>query len=163
MGWLSLTAMALGRGAGREEREEFAPRLRPVGPEVRLRILPIRAALARDAVARRVFLDVGGREAVDPGGVAAEDLRAQLGGDFGVAVSLAQSGRDLECAEGLDLVLGRAVPDGVGAPQDVVGAAVLDELADRVRRLLRVAHQEAPGAAELCVHVRAGWYLVFLK
>src|SRR6267378_3315981 len=163
MVWFSLTAMALRRGTGREEREELAPRLWPVGPEVGLRILQVRAALARDAVAGCVFLDVGGGEAVDPGGVAAEDPGAQLGGDFGVAVFLAQGGRDLKGAEGLDLVLGRAVPDGVGAPEDVVGAAVLDELADPMRRLVRVAHQEAPGAAELGVYVRARGNVVFLQ
>src|SRR5438874_2082340 len=111
-------------------------------------------SLARDAVAGGVLLDVVGGEAVDLGGVAAEDLGAEVGSDLGVAVSLAQGGGDLEGAEGLDLVLGRAVPDGVGAPEDVVGAAVLDELAHRVRGLLGVAHEEAPGAAELCINVR---------
>src|SRR6185295_4149785 len=75
MVWFSLIVMALWRGAGREEREKLPPRLRPVGPEVRLGILEVRAAFARDAVAGSVLLDVGGGEAVDPGGVAAEDLR----------------------------------------------------------------------------------------
>src|SRR5437660_10009200 len=155
--------MALGRGAGREKGEKLAPGLRPVGLEVRLRILQVGVALARDAVAGGVFLDVGGAQAVDLGGVAAEDLGAEFGGDFAVTVLLPQYGGDLKGAEGLDLVLGRAVPDGVGAPQDVVGAALLDQLADRVGRLLGVAHQEAPGAAELGVYVRSRGDVVFLQ
>src|SRR5713226_9690434 len=114
MVWFSLMAMArsdsneggrkgpapLGRGARREESEELAPRLRPVGPEVRLRIFQVGVALAGDAVAGCVLLDVGGVEAVDHGGVAAEDPGAERGGDFGVAVLLAQGGGDLEGAEG---------------------------------------------------------------
>src|SRR5256885_10059292 len=84
MVWFSFMAMALGRGAGREEGEELAARLRPVGTEVRVRIFQVGAALARDAVARGVLLDVGGGEAVHPGGGAAKDLGAEVGRDFAV-------------------------------------------------------------------------------
>src|ERR671931_1324840 len=119
--------------------QELAARLRPVGEEVRIALLGC--------------LALGRRHAVDLGAVQAEDLRPEPRRHFRVAVFVAQLSADLESAEGLDLVLRRAVPDRVGAPEHVVLAAVLDELAKRVRRVFGVAHEEAPGAAELRVDV----------
>src|ERR687895_1704941 len=94
--------------------------------------LEIRLPLPRHLVRARVLLDLAGREAVDLGGVQAEDLRAQGGRYFGVAVAIPQFGRNLESPERLDLVLRRAVPDRVGAPQDVVRPAVADEFSQCV-------------------------------
>ena len=52
--------------------------------------------------------------------------RATFAGPLGllVAMLLAQGGGDLEGAESLDLVLRGAVPDGVGAPENVVRSNV---------------------------------------
>jgi hypothetical protein len=108
----------------------------------------------------RVPADFSRSKAVNLGGVQAEDLGAQGRGDFRIAEALAQARRDLESAEGLDLVLGRAVPDGVGAPEDVVGPAVADQLSEGVRGMFGLAHQEAPGAAELGVDVAPRLHLV---
>src|SRR5262249_51463845 len=73
----------------------------------------------------------------------------------------AQFGRDLESAKCLDLVLWRAVPDGVGAPEHVVLAAVFHEFAERMCSVVRVAHEKAPGAAELGVNVAVRLDAVF--
>src|SRR5688572_10731638 len=94
-----------------QQGEELAPRLGPVGPEVRVRALEVGPPLPRHLVAGGVLPDLGGRKAVDPGGVESEDLRPQGGGDLGVPVALTERGGDLESPEGLDLVLRRAVPD----------------------------------------------------
>src|SRR5262245_2225286 len=64
-----------------------------------------------------------------------------------------QFGGDLECAKRLDLILRRAVPDRISAPEHVVLAAILEELAERMRRAVGVAHEEAPRAAELGIDI----------
>src|SRR5688572_7673427 len=143
-----------------QQGEELAPRLRPVGLEMGLRVLEIGLPLPCHLVAGGVALDLGRSKAVDPRGVQAEDLRPQGGGDLGVAVALPERGGGLERPERLDLVLRRAVPDRVGPPEDVIGAAGADQLAKRVRGLFRLAHQVAPGAAELGINVRTGSYAV---
>src|SRR5688572_5533330 len=122
----------LWRPAGKAQKvEELAPRLRPPGAEVRLGPLEIRLLLPRDAVARDDLLHLGGGNAVHLGGVQAEDLGAQASGHLRIAESLSQRGMDLERPERLDLVLRRAVPDRVGAPQHVVFPTVAHELAER--------------------------------
>src|SRR5436190_3243550 len=137
-----------------EQVQELPARFRAVGQEMRLRILAIRQTLARDRVALRVFLHFLGAQRIDLRTVQSEDLRAQRGRDLRVTVLSAQLRSDLERAERLDLVLRRAVPDRVRAPQHVVLAGVLEQLANAVCSRLGVAHQEAPGAAELGVDVR---------
>ena len=71
---------------------------------------------ARSAAARAQGTP-GGVDAVEAGGVAAEDPGLHLGGERRVAEALLGLGGDLEGPERLDLVLRRAVPDRVGAPQ----------------------------------------------
>src|SRR5690606_5639034 len=93
---------------------------------------------------------------VGPGRIEAEDLGAQRGSDLRIAVSIAQFFADLEAAEGLALILGRTVPDGIRSPEHVVLAPVLEELAKRVSGGVRVAHQVAPGAAELRIDIAVG-------
>src|SRR2546425_9895386 len=71
-------------------------------------------------------------EAVDPRGVAREDRalrRAIRGAERLEAVLLLHVLGNLETAHRLDLPLGRAVPEGVRAPDDVVGAEGLDHRA----------------------------------
>src|SRR6185503_3962420 len=129
--------------------QELAPRPGPVGQEVRLGALQVSHPLFRDFVASGVLPELGGAEPVHPGGIEAEDLRADFASDLRIAMPRPQSGSNLESAERLDLVLRRAVPDGVGAPENVVLPAMADQLAERVGGLLGLAHQEAPRAAEL--------------
>src|SRR5215475_4989693 len=136
-----------------EQIEKLAPRLRAVGEVVRLGPLAVGEPLARDAIAPGVLSDLRGADPVHLRRVEAEHLRADRRSDLRIAVLRAQLGRDLEGAERLDLILGRPVPDRVGAPEHVVLTAVPEELAEPVRGLLRVAHQKAPGAPELGVDV----------
>jgi hypothetical protein len=89
----------------RQQVQELAPRLRPVGDERRVRLLPVLGALARDPVAAEVCLQNAFRHRIDGKRVQPEDLRAQRGRQLRIAVPFAQLGRDLERAEGLDLVL----------------------------------------------------------
>src|SRR6202521_3588118 len=134
------------------EVQELAPRPGPVGDEGRIGPLAIFLAIRRHAVLEVLLQHVLG-DRIHLERVQAEHFRAQRRGHFGIAMPLAQLGRDLEGAERLDLVLRRSVPDRVRAPQDVVGTAVLEQLAQRMRRRVRVAHQEAPCGAQLRVDV----------
>src|SRR5882672_5691017 len=77
-----------------------------------------------------------GAHAVEAGGVEAEDLGLALLRERGVAEALLELGRDLERPQRLDLSLGRAVPDRVGAPDDVVLADEPEQLAEHVRGLV---------------------------
>ena len=136
------------------------PRLRAVGRE-RGSSAPAYAARARSIViARKVLLQRRRVERIHLHGILAEYLALQRRRELGIAVLLAQLRGDLERAKRVDLVLRRAVPDAVGAPEHVVLADGLDELAQRVRRARRIAHQEAPGRAELGVDVRARLHVV---
>jgi len=85
--------------------------------------------LGGNAVGSSVLLHFIGADCVGPGRVYPKDLGADRRSDLRVAVLRASFGRNLESAKRLDLVLGRAVPDGVGAPEHVVLAAILEELA----------------------------------
>src|SRR3954463_15605052 len=67
---------------------ELAPRLRPVGPEMRLRVFQVGEALAGDRVALGVLLHLGGREPVHLRRIQAEDLRAQRRLHLRIAVLL---------------------------------------------------------------------------
>ena len=91
---------------------------------MRLGALAVGDTLAGDGVRSGMLFHLVGADPVDPGRVQAEDLRAQRRGDLGIAVLRTQLGRDLKSAKRLDLVLWRAVPDGVGALEHVVLAAV---------------------------------------
>ena len=66
---------------------------------------------------------------------------------------LSQRRVNVEAAEGLDLVLRGTIPDRVGAPEHIVLADVLQELAQEVRGGGRIAHDKTPGRAELGVDV----------
>ena len=68
-------------------------------------------------------------------------------------MALLQLSADLEGAQRLDLVLRRAVPDRIGAPEHTLGADMLEQLAERVRRLGRIAHHDAPRRAELGIDI----------
>src|SRR5688572_807835 len=116
-------------------------------------MLEVGAALIGDPVGAGVLLHFLGTYGVDARRVQTEDLGAQRRRNFGIAVHRAQLRRDLESAKRLDLVLRRTVPDRVGAPQHVVLTAILDELAERMRRAVGIAHEKAPGAAELGINV----------
>src|ERR1043166_9228788 len=133
--------------------KKLAPGLGSVGQEVRIGALLIRGFFSEDPIGPGVFPDLGGAQAIDLGGVETEDLGAHRRGDFSITKPISQWRGNLESAEGLDLVLRRAVPDRVGAPKHVVLPAVADQLAHRVRSLLGLAHEEAPRAAQLGKHV----------
>ena len=88
--------------------------------------------------------------------VLAEDACFDLRRQCRIPELLLERLADLEVAEGGDLVLRRAIPDGVGAPQDPLRPEGDEELAEHVGRLVGVAHDRPPGRAELGVHVAAG-------
>src|SRR5262249_33708347 len=105
----------------RRPRHEAVPRLgpRPAGGQI-LR-LHRSDLVGRDPVLRQLRL-----EAVDARGVAREDRalhRAVRRAERLEAVLLLHVLGNLETAHRLDLPLGRAVPERVRAPDDVVGAA----------------------------------------
>src|SRR5215467_15545704 len=92
--------------------------------------------VGRDTVLRQLRL-----ETVDPRGVAREDraLHRTVGGAERLeAVLLLHILGNLEAAHRLDLPLGRAVPEGVRAPDHVVGTEALDEGPDERRGEARV-------------------------
>src|SRR5439155_13507837 len=70
-----------------------------------------------------------------------------------IAEALLQLRADLEGAQRLDLILRRAVPDGVRAPQHVVLAHETQELAEEVGGLGRVAHRLPPRRSDVRVDV----------
>ena len=74
-------------------------------------------------------------------------------GQRGIAVPVLELRGDVQRAERLDLVLGRAVEDRVRAPQHVVLADVLQELPEHVRRLGRRSHEVPEGGTELRVDI----------
>jgi hypothetical protein len=129
-----LAPSGAGAAVPAEQVQELAPGLGAVGKIVRFGALAVRETLAGDAVGPGVLLDFRGADRVGAGRVQPEDLGAERRGDFRVAVPGAQLGRDLKGPKGLDLVLGRAVPNGVGAPENIVLPAILEELSERVRR-----------------------------
>src|SRR6267143_4068065 len=86
-----------------------------------------------DLVRRDAVLRQFGTQPVDARGVAGEDgalHRAVRGAERLEAVLLLHVLGDLEAAHRLDLPLGRAVPQRVRAPDDVIGAEPLDQGAD---------------------------------
>src|SRR5260221_2537063 len=98
----------------------------------------------------------GGVDAIDLGAAEAEDLGLEVRRQRGIAVALAQLAVHGEAAERLELVLGRAVPDRIGAPEHTVFTDMAQQLAQRMRRRGRVAHEEAPRAAELGIDIAVG-------
>ena len=93
---------------------------------------------------------------MEAGGVGAEDGPLSGGVEGRVAEALLELRGDGEGPEGLDLVLRGAVPDGVGAPQDALGADGGEELAEGVGGLVGAGEDGPPGGAELGVDVAAG-------
>src|SRR5205823_809372 len=83
-------------------------------------------------------------DVVDTGPIQPKNLRFSQRRQRRVAVALLELCADLEGAEGLDLVLRRAVEDAVRAPEDIVFADVAEQLAKHVRGLLGVAHHRPP-------------------
>src|SRR5688572_7792552 len=124
-------------------------------------MLAVSQAFPADRVGAGVLLHLLRADRIDSTRVQPENLGAQRRCDLGVAVLVAQFRRNLKSAKRLDLILGRAVPNRIGAPQHVVLAAILYQLAQCMRRAVPVAHEKAPGAAELGVNVAVGFDLVF--
>src|SRR6266850_2804969 len=121
----------------------------PVNTQTALRSRPGHIAIARvgalapggevfrldrgDLVDCELVLGELGAQAVEARGVAAEDGALHRAGGRTQrleAVLLLHILRDLEAAHRLDLPLGRAVPEGIRAPDDVIGAEALDQRAD---------------------------------
>src|SRR5260221_461088 len=98
----------------------------------------------------------GGVDAIDLGAAEAEDLGLEVRRQRGIAVALAQLAVHGEAAERLELVLGGAVPDRIGAPGHTVFTDMAQQLAQPMRRRGRVAHGEAPRAAELGIDIAVG-------
>src|SRR5882724_4761469 len=69
-------------------------------------------------------------DAVDFGGVQAEDLGLVLLGELGIAELLAQLVSDLEALEGFDDPLRRTPPQAIRSPDDVVHAVGFDVATD---------------------------------
>src|SRR5712692_7769628 len=136
------------------QRGELLRGARPVGGEAG------RAALGELAPADRIGRGPAERgrgvDAIDLGDAEAEDFGLELRRQRRIAVALAQAIVDGEAAEGLELVLRRAVPDRIGAPEHTVLADMAQQLAQRMRRRGRVAHEEAPRAAELGIDIAVG-------
>src|SRR3989449_5880694 len=82
----------------------------------------LRHVVGRYRVARRVRID-----SVDARGVEAEDLSLHVRRERAVPEPLHQRLWHRESAKHLDLPLPRAPPDGVGAPEHVIGAERLEE------------------------------------
>src|SRR5687767_5948736 len=101
---------------------------------MRLGMILVGVTLLGNGVGPRVFLQFIRTDRINPGGVEPEDLGAQRRSNLGIAVLGAQFWRDLKSAERLDLVLWRAVPDRIGAPEHVVLAAIFHQLADCMGR-----------------------------
>src|SRR5262245_10153304 len=118
-----------------------APRHKPVA---RVGALAARGEIFRlhggNLVDRQIALGQLGLEAVEARGVAAEDgaLHRAFGGTQGLeAVLLLHVLRDLQAPHRLDLPLGRAVPEGIRAPDDVIVAQALHEGTDERGREAR--------------------------
>src|SRR6056297_1038369 len=135
--------------------QEIPSRLRTVGQEVRIRLGPVVGPRDLDLVAAEMVAQHVGFQSIRLQRIQAQDLSLDLRRQGRIAVAILEFLADLERSEGLDLVLWRAVPDRIGAPQDVVLAEVQQQLAQRVRGRVGVAHQEAPGRAEFGVDVAA--------
>jgi hypothetical protein len=69
---------------------------------------------------------------VDAGGVGGDDLALRLGGELRVAELLAPGVGDLERPERVERGLGRAVPDRIRSPDDVLLTEVEQQLAEGV-------------------------------
>src|SRR5262244_1694941 len=84
--------------------------------------------------APRLHRDRSGRalEIPDPRRVETEDLRLDLVGERGIAVTLDQLIRDPELPEGVDLPLRVAPQARIRPPHDVIGTEVAQERAEHV-------------------------------
>src|SRR2546422_1981178 len=109
-----------------------------LGGEVDLAVVELEQVLQlpghERCVVRRngpVLLDVG-VQAVEPPQVLAQDLPLGAVADLGVAPLLADLVGNLEAPEGLQLPLGRSVPERVRSEDDLILALEREELADDV-------------------------------
>ena len=139
-----------------QEVEKFPTILRTVGHEMRFGTVRILHAAAGNAVDRRALLNFREMDVVGLGRVEPEHLGAQRRGDFRIAVLLAQllaiwkvrNAWIWSCGEPYQM---ESVPHStLFSPQ------VLQQLAQGVRRAVRIAHQKAPGAAQLGIDVAVG-------
>ena len=145
-------ACAVRPAASRTPRACAARRRDACGSPARRPARPGRArGRRRDRAAPLLRVD-----AVELRGVQPEDARLALLRERRVAELLLHGSRDLERLEGVDLPLGRAPPDRVGAPDDVLRAEHLEQRADEVRgRLRALEERRGEAAAELGVDALA--------
>jgi hypothetical protein len=99
-------------------------------------------------VSHRLSAHLVGLQAVNAGAIESEDIAPDRRGQCRVAVPVLELAADFEGAKVEDPILRVAAPDRIGAPEDVVLAEGREQLARQARRLVGVAHHEAPGAAE---------------
>ena len=144
-GW---QATALG-----DQRFKFGIGLWSVGFESRIRHLPINLLARPDRIGLSFSAPFRYVDTVDASPIEAEHLLLERRRKLRVAVRLNQCRRDLKASEGLDLVLRRAVPKCVRAPEHIILADVRKELAKKVRGSGRIAHDVAPGRAKLGIDV----------
>ena len=105
-------------------------------------VLARRLALLGREPARRLDRRRGRGRAARPA-LLSEDAALHLRRERRVAELLLGLLADLEGAERLDLVLGRAVPDRVGPPQDALGPDGEQQLAEHVRGLVGVGQRRS--------------------
>src|SRR5439155_19267437 len=115
---------------------EFTPEIWRISGNARLVMVAVGETVGGNAVGSSVLLHFIGADCVGPGRVYPKDLGADRRGDLGVAVLRASFGRNLESAKRLDLVLGRSLPDGVGAPDYVVLTRILKDLSYVIGRAI---------------------------
>ena len=95
-----------------------------------------------------------GIDAVNFGGVEAEDFCLVFFGDFCVAKFLAKFIGDLEALHGVNDPLGRSPPEAIGSPNDVVGAVGLNVLSNQMLAQKRMNNGgQAKGRADFAVDV----------
>src|SRR5262249_23336910 len=93
-------------------------------------------------------------DAEEPGRVQTENLILDGLGQLRIAVTLDEVVAHAQAAQALDLTFRTAVPDRIGAPQDVIGPGHLDHLAEHVQAGDGIAHRELmEGAAQLKIDV----------
>jgi hypothetical protein len=115
-----------------QEPLELAVVPRSKGLEDRGRALAISLLLQADRIRFGLLALARDANTVDPCTIEAENLGPKLWGELRIAVRGEERGRDLEGTKGLNLILGRAIPDRIRAPQNVVLPDVNQQLAQEV-------------------------------
>src|SRR6476620_12042699 len=124
-----------------------------VGLERRIRNLPISLLAYPDRIGLSFLAPLPYVDAIDARPIETEHLLLKRRRELGIAVRLDQRRHDLKTSEGLDLVLRRAVPECVCAPQHIILTDVLEELAKKVSGSGRIAHDVAPGRAKFGIDI----------